>query len=205
MNLRLGMLAMAAQFAPRLFKMRMGTWVAIAVGLMVLFGLLVWAGVAVLGWVFGQAQGLVGTAREAAVGPTQAVLEQVERVVPGVREQLDGHLGAYVPGLKAEAAPERDVSGEDIGPLPRYPGLARSAWQRHDAGVSVEYSGRADFEAVLQHYVEGFAGLGYARTVQSANRAAETHVYRKGDERYTLHLARQGHEAVSVRIESALP
>ncbi len=203
MNGRLGLLALAAQFAPRLFKIRMGTWIAIAVGLLVVFGLLVWAAVAALGWVYGQAQGLVGTAREAAAGPAQAVLEQAEQMVPAVRERLDAHLGDYVPALKGPGAPARDVSGEDLGPLLRYPGLARTAWQRQESGASVEYSGRADYDAVLRHYVDGFARLGFTQMVQSANRDAETHVYRKGNERYTVHLTRLGRDEVSVRIESS--
>lgn len=200
---KLGLLAMAAQLAPRFIKLRRGTWIAIGVGLLLLFGLLIWAAVAVLGWLFGQAQGLAGMAREAAVGPAQAVLDQVEQVVPGAREQLDARLGTYLPGQMSETQAVRDVSGEDLGPVPRYPGLARLAWQRHEAGASVEYTGRADFDAVLRHYAEGFAGLGYLQTVQSANREAETHVYTKGSERYSLILRRQGQADVSVRIESA--
>lgn len=193
---------MAAQFAPRLLKIRLGAWIAIAVGLLVVFGLLAWAVVAVLTWIYGQAQGLVGTARQAAAGPAQAVLEQVKQV-PALRERLDAHLGDDVLALMGANKPTRDVSGEDLGPLLRYPGLARTAWQRQESGASVEYSGRADFEAVLRHYVEGFSRQGYTQMVQSANQDAETHVFRKGNGHYTLHLARLGRNEVSVRIESA--
>lgn len=198
---KLGILAFAAQFAPRLFQVRRGTWITVAVGLVVLFGLLVWAAVAITGWLFGQAQGLVGTARDAAVEPARGVLEQVERVVPGAREQLDAHLGDYLPALRGEAEPARDVSGEDLGPVLRPAGLARTAWLREGSRVAVEYAGRASYAAVLDHYVRGFAAQGYAQTVLSANPDAETHEYAKGAERYRVGVARDGREGVSVRIE----
>lgn len=199
---KLGVLAFAAQFAPRMFQVRRGTWIAVGVGLVVLFGLVVWAAVALIGWLFGQASGWLGAARDAAAGPAQGVLEQVERMAPGAREQLDAHLGDYLPALKGESEPARDVSGEDLGPVPRHPGLVRSAWQREGSRMAVEYTGRAEYAAVLDHYTQGYDELGYARTVLSANPDAETHEYARGAERYRLTVARKGRDGVTVRIES---
>lgn len=112
-------------------------------------------------------------------------------MVDGSSARPWGVGGDSIPWLNGEAMPERDVSGKAIGPVPPCPSQARSGWQRNDAGVSVEYCGRADFLAVKQNDVEGYAGLVYSRAAHSANREAETHVYRKGDGRYTLHLLRQ--------------
>jgi hypothetical protein len=202
---KLGILAFATQFAPRLLQVRRGTWITLAVGLVVLFGLSVWAAVAIVAWLFGQAQGLVGTAREAAVEPARGVLEQVERVVPGAREQLDTHLGEYLPALKGDAEPARDVSGEDLGPVPRFAGLTRSAWQRDETRLAVEYTGRADYHAVLDHYARGFAAQGFAQSVLSASRDAESHEYARGAERFRVGVTRQGRDGVSVRVESPRP
>ncbi|NWG87248.1 MAG: hypothetical protein HXY26_07035 [Hydrogenophilaceae bacterium] len=202
---KLGLLALATQFAPRLFQIRRGTWIGLGMGLVVLFGLFVWAAVALAGWLFGQAQGWLGAAQDTAAGPAQSVLEQVERVAPAAREKLDAHLGEYLPVLKAEPEPARDVSGEDLGPVPRYAGLVRSAWLRDGSTTAAEFTGQASYTAVLDHYARGFPALGYAQSVLSATRDAETHAYTKGAERYNVTVTRSGGQQVSVRIEAKRP
>lgn len=188
-----GLFAIASQFAPRLFQVRRRTLIAVGVGLLVLFGLLIWAALALIGWFFGQAQGWMGAAPEVARG----AMEQVEQVVPGAREKL----GEFVPGLKP-AQPPRDVSGTDVGPVARYPGMARTYWHREGKQVTIEYEGEADYAAVLDHYARGFAAQGYAQSVLSATPTAETHEYTKGGERIILKIAQQQKGAVSARIEA---
>ena len=190
-----GLFAFAAQFAPRLFQVRRRTWIVVGVGLLVLFGLLIWAALALVGWFFGQAQNWMGAAPKAARG----AMERVEQVVPGVREKL----GEFVPGLKP-SPPPRDVSGTDVGPVARYPGLARTSWQREGKQVTIEYEGEADYTAVLDHYAREFSAQGYAQTVLSAQPDAETHEYTKGGERVTLKIAQLPKGAVSARIETTL-
>lgn len=77
------------------------------------------------------------------------VLEQVGRVLPAAQERS----GDYLPAFRTE--PARDVSGEDRGALPCPAGLVRSAWLREGARMAVEYAGRADCHAVLDHYSRG--------------------------------------------------
>lgn len=190
-----GLLAFATQFAPGLFQVRRGTWIAVGVGLLVLFGLLIWAALALTGWFFGQAQGWMGAAPEAVRG----VMEQAEQVVPGAREKL----GEFVPALKP-SPPRRDVSGTDLGPVARYPGLARTYWHREGKQVTIEYEGEAGYAAVLDHYAKGFATQGYAQSVQSATPSTETHEYTKGGERIILKIAQLPGGAVSARIETPL-
>ena len=194
-----GLFGIAAQFAPRLFQVRRRTWIAAGVGLLVLFGLLIWAALALVGWFFGQTQNWTGAAPEAARGAMEGAMEQVEQVVPGVREKL----GAFVPSLNPSPQP-RDVSGTDVGPVARYPGLVRSNWQREGAQVTIEYEGEADYAAVLDHYVKGFAAQGYAQSGLSATPVAETHEYTKGRERMILTITQQARGAVSARLETSL-
>lgn len=192
---KLGLFAVASQFAPRLFQIRRRTWIAVGVGLLVLFGLLIWVAVALIGWFFGQAQGWMGAAPEAARG----AMEQVEQAVPGAREKL----GEFVPALKP-SQPQRDVSGTDLGPVTRYPGMTRTYWHREGKQVTIEYEGEADYAAVLDHYAKGFAAQGYAQSVQSATPTAEAHEYTKGGERLTLKIAQLSKGTVSARIETFL-
>lgn len=201
----LGLFAYAAQFAPRYFQIRRRTWIAVGVGLLVLFGLLIWAVVALMGWFLGQAQGWMGAAPEAARGAVEQV-EQVEQVVPGMREKLGELVPALIPGghKSAVTQPQRDVSGTDVGPVARYPGLARTYWHREGKKATIEYEGEADYAAVLDHYARGFATQGYAQSVQSATPSAEMHEYAKGGERITLTIAQLPKGAVSARIETSL-
>ncbi|MCL5059806.1 MAG: hypothetical protein M1449_04410 [Candidatus Thermoplasmatota archaeon] len=191
-----GLFAFAAQFAPRLFQVRRRTWIAVGVGLLVLFGLLIWAALALIGWFFGQAKGWMSAAPEAARG----VLEQAEQAVPGAREKL----GELIPALKSTTQPQRDVSGTDPGPVARYPGMARTYWHREGKQVTIEYEGEADYAAVLDHYARGFAAQGYAQTILSATPVAETHEYSKGHERVSLTIAQKSKGGVSARIGTTL-
>lgn len=192
---KLGLFAFATQFAPRLFQVRRRTWVAVGVGLLVLVGLLIWAAVASIGWFFGQAQGLMGAAPEAVRG----AMEQAKQAVPGAREKL----GEFVPAI-TPPQPRRDVSGTDLGPVARYPGLARTYWHREGKQVTIEYEGEADYAAVLDHYAKGFAAQGFAQTVQSAEPDAETHEYIRGAERVVFKITQTPRDSVSVRIETSL-
>jgi len=55
-----------SSFAPRLFQVRGTTWLTIGIGLLVLFALLIWAALALIGGLWGQAQKLAGKRCDAA-------------------------------------------------------------------------------------------------------------------------------------------
>ena len=188
--------ALAAQFAPRFLQVRRGTWISIGLGLLTLFGLLIWVAVSLFGWLWGQGKSLTEGAPEAV----RIITSQVEQAVPGARETL----GDLVPALKAEP-PSRDVSGTDIGPVTRYPGLARSLWHRDGREITVRYEGRADYTTVLDHYTQGFATQGYAQSVMSATPEAEAHDFRKGDERVRFEITRLPQGKVKATIVTVLP
>lgn len=188
--------ALAAQFAPRFLQVRRGTWIAIGLGLLTVFVLLTWATVSLFGWLWGQGRSLSEGAPEAA----RALVTQVEQAVPGAREAL----GDLVPALKPEPPP-RDVSGTDIGPVARYPGLARSHWHREGREITVRYEGRADYAAVLDHYAKGFAAAGYAQSVVSAAPEGEEHDYRKGEDRVRFKIAQLPQGKVKATVVAVLP
>ncbi len=109
---RLGLLAFAVQSAPRIFQIRRRTWIGLGVGLLALFGLAIWAVVALTIWFFGQAQGLTGNAQELLADPARAVMQQVEQGLPAAREQLNGYLDALLPAQKEAAALPRNNTEE---------------------------------------------------------------------------------------------
>lgn len=190
--MRPGLFALAARFAPRLFQVRRRTWIGVGLGLLLLFGLMIWASVTLLGWIFGQAQVWMGAAPETVRG----AVERAEQAVPGVRKTLEDMLPA-----RQTTPAQRDVSGTDLGPVARYPGLVRTFWQRDASQVTIEYQGKADYTAVLDHYAKGFTAKGYAQQVQTATPTVETHIYTKGSERIAVKVAQQPDGLVSARLE----
>lgn len=197
---KFGLLGYAAVFAPRLFQVRRSTWIAAGLGLLTLMVLLLWAAVALIGGLWGQVRNLSDAAPDVVRDATRAAVGQVEVVVPGVRERL----GEIVPVLRAEQ-PRRDVSGTDVGPVARYPGLARAFWHREGREISVRYEGAADYAAVLDHYVRGFAAQGYRQNLLSAAPDAERHEYLKDADRVGFILAKDPKGGVKVTIVTVLP
>lgn len=197
---KLGLLGYVATLVPGLLQVRRSTWIAAGLSILVLFGLLTWAAIAVIGGLWGQARDLSATAPDIVRDVTRAAVGQVEVVVPGVREKL----GEIVPALKAEQ-PARDVSGTDVGPVSRYPGLTRVYWHREGREITVRYEGAADYAAVLDHYVGGFAAQGYRQNLLSATPEAEHHEYLKDADRVGFVLTKDGKGVVKATIVTVLP
>jgi len=197
---KLGLLGYVATLVPGLLQVRRSTWIAAGAGLLVLLALMAWAAVALIGGLWGQARNLSATAPDVVRDATRAAVGQVDVIVPGVREKL----GEFVPALKAEQ-PQRDVSGTDVGPVVRYPGLARDYWHREGREITVRYQGAADYAAVLDHYVRGFAAQGYRQNLLSATQDAERHEYLKDADRVGFVLARDAKGEVKVTIVTVLP
>ncbi len=198
------LLLAAAQTLPRLFQrlfqIRRRTWITAGVGLLVLIALLIWAAIALLGWLFTQLQ----AAPEAARGALTTMEQQVEQMAPGMQEKVAAGLGELMPSLRPEDRPPRDVSGTDFAPVERYPGLPRTYWRRDGRQVQVHYEGQADYPAVLNHYFRGFGDLGYTQELQSAAPSAETHAWTRNKQRYLMKIASEPKGKVSVQIESTL-
>jgi hypothetical protein len=207
------LLTHSANFAPGFLQRGRRTWIGFGLGLLVFIALLIWAALALIGWLWGQTQSLAGTAPEALRGTASQVIEQAKAYVPGAQGLLDQvkasvpgareMLAGIVPSLKPESALQRDVSGDDLGPVARHPGFVRSQWQRTGSQAAVGYEGKADYAKVLDYYSQGFVAEGFVRSVQSATPVAETHDYAKGAERFVLNVAKKPGGIVSVRIESA--
>lgn len=181
------------QFASSLRNVRARTWLilgAVALGLVVL---LVWAGVAILSWLWGQAPAMTEAGKRFA----GEAITQVEQLAPGLKDQAE----LWAPGVKeqinrllprgSEALPTRDVSGTDVGPAPRFPGLVRTYFAREGQIIKVRYAGRAAFDRVLAHYVQAFAAAGYTQEVISATAEAEQHRFQRGPESIDLSLVRR--------------
>lgn len=190
-----------ALFAAKVLQVRRRTWLWLGLGVALVLGLMVWAAVALIGWLFGQAQGWSATLPGAARDTLATVEQQVERVAPGARDMV----AEWVPVLKPQAPSLREVSGTDIAPVPRYPGLVRTYWHREGRLVSVHYEGHAALPAVLDHYQRGFAGLGYVHALQSASPERETHRWTLARQAFEVEIQGKPEGGVMVRIDTRLP
>lgn len=198
---RLGLLALLAS---RVGRIRTRTWlIAGAVGVL-LIGLLVAAAIALVSWLWGQAPAAVDAGKR--LGSEAAA--QVEQAAPGLWERLD----QWAPGLREQAArwipalaraPAQDVSGTDIGPVPRYAGLVRSRFARDGQTVEVGYTGAAPFDAVLAHYVQGFTAAGYSQEIVSAAPEGERHRFRRERETFELALSRRPGGRVELQLRQS--
>lgn len=182
-------------------------WLVIGLVVVVLLGLTAWAGIALLSWLWGQ----VPMATEAGRRIAGEAATQIERTAPGLKDQI----GQWVPGVTeatdkflvdpAAQSVERDVSGTDIGPVPRFTGLARSHFARREGFAEVRYAGAAAFDAVRDHYINGFATAGYAPEVIEATPESEHHRFAAGQEVIELWLLRGPMGRVEVRLKASEP
>ena len=199
-----GLLARAGS---RLKRIRARTWLMLAAVALALIGLLVWAVIAILAWLWGLAPGVTGAGKRLA----DQTVTQIEQTAPG----LQGRVEQWVPGLKEQLqllgpagagdAPVSDVSGADVGPVPRYPALARSYFALDGNTQEVRYTGRAALDAVLAHYVQGFTAAGYAQQVISASPEGEQHRFGRGQEVILLSLLRRPGGLVDVGLKVSSP
>jgi hypothetical protein len=193
---RLNILSLAATIVPGILQVHRSTWIAIGIGILCLIGLTIWAAVALMGGLWGQAKSMAGAAPETA----RVVIEQAERVIPGANQALDVLRAATKP-----APPPKDVSGTDPAPVARYPGLVRTHWQREGQQITVRYEGKADYAAVRDEYVAGFAKQAYSQNLLAASPDAERHEYIKGSDRIQFAISRSTKDSVNVTIVTTLP
>jgi len=177
-----------------------------AVGLVIL-GLMAWAAIAILSWLWGQAP----TVTEAGKRLTGGAVTQIEQVAPGLKKQAEQWLSGlrkqaapWLPGA-APALPASDVSGTDVGPVPRCPGRTRSHFARAGQTVEVRYAGPAAFAKVLAYYVRGFATAGCTQEVVSATSQGQQHRFGRGQKSIDLSLLRRPGRLLKVRLKLSPP
>lgn len=177
-------------------------WIG-GLGLVILLALLVWGGIAGIGFVTDRLpQWLAGGKQIAA----QSV-QKAEEVLPGLKERvaesgpgLARKIEEWVPGA---ALPRQDVGGEDIAGIPRFPGMVRVAFGVREQKKSVAYKGEAGLVEVMAFYAREMVTLGFTEKVTAASPVEETHVYIKGNRRFALKFVkttRLGTEMTEVEV-----
>lgn len=194
--MRISRLSLFSMLASRFFAISRRTWLLVSVALLILAALAIWLMVSIAGWLFGMAREGVSAVPEVA----GSAVQHIEKVVPGARQAIKDLrvIGQPLP-------PARDVSGTDPIPVARFPGLARTHWQREGQEIRVRYEGKADLAAVLDHYTKGFADQGYRQDLHAATPSEERHDYLKDGERVGVIFMQMKNRMVSVSITASMP
>jgi len=149
-------------------------------GLVIIVILVVWALIAGVGlvseklpnWMSG-AEKVAGLAIEKAKEALPGIKEKAKEVSPEITERIKG----LIPG---EETPQKDVGGEDIAGIPRYPNMVRVSFDLKDGKRTVGYKGKVEFSPVIDFYNKEMSALGFKKKVLSASAHEEVHEYRKG-------------------------
>ena len=207
-------------------NIRARTWLILGGAAWAILGLMVWAAIALLSWLWAQGPQLAGTGWQMA----DAAIARVEEVAPGLKGEAEKWLPGtslqlvneamtraeeVVPGLREEAEswlpggsgawPEKDVSGSDPGPVNRFPGMVRSQFLRDATKIEASYIGRADFDAVLTHYVQSFTANGFTQDVLAADAEGERHQFIGGASGpFEVRIVRRPVGVVEVVVRQAL-
>lgn len=194
--MRISRLPLFSMLASRFFAISRRTWILVSVALLILAALAIWLMVSIAGWLFGMAREGVSAVPEVAGSAAQ----HIEKVVPGAMQAIEDLRVIGQGSLTA-----RDVSGTDPIPFARFPGLARTHWQREGQEIRVRYEGKADLAAVLDHYSKGFAEHGYRQELHAATPSEERHDYLKGRARVGVVFTQSKNRLVAVSITAPMP
>jgi len=114
----------------------------------------------------------------------QDAVKKAEDVFPGLQEKaketspwLARKIRDIIP---SSGIPETDIAGEEITPVPRYPGMIRAAYELTDQKRTVVYKGKSEYRSVIDFYQKEMAALGFQSKVISASQQQEAYEYRKG-------------------------
>lgn len=137
---------------------------------------------------------------EAARAKLEQAKQQASEVIAAAPVIAAG-VGAAGVGI-LQSTPAADVSGQELAPFDRFPGLIRTSWQKQGESASVSYQGIADFGALITHYAAGFASAGFSQSVESASANAESHTYSKGGEIILLSAKKMPGARVELQLQT---
>ncbi len=150
------------------------------IGLVITAILAVWALIAGIGLVsenFPQLiagiERITGITFEQAKKALQGITERAKEVSPEITKRVED----IIPGKEI---PEKDVGGEDIAGIPRYPNMVRFSFEIKDGKKTIGYTGGVEFSSVIDFYNKEMSALKFKKKILSASPVEETHEYRKG-------------------------
>ncbi|GEM_PF-1660534 len=145
--------------------------------IIILFGWGLFAGTGIVFEMFPQwiaeVEKIAKSTIEKAKEALPSIKEKAKEVSPEITEKLKGII-------PSEEIPEKDVGGEDIASIPRYPNMIRTSFVVKDGKRTISYKGKAELISVIDFYDKEMSVMGFKKKVLSASHIEEVHEYRKG-------------------------
>jgi hypothetical protein len=150
------------------------------IGLVIIVAILaVWALIAGIGFVYEKfphlitaIENITGITIEKAKEALPVIEEKAKEISPEITEKIAG----IIPG---EEIPAKDVGGEDIAGIPRYPNMIRVSFNITDGKRTIGYMGKVEFSSVIDFYNKEMSALKFKKKVLSSSAHQEVHEYRK--------------------------
>jgi hypothetical protein len=103
------------------------------------------------------------------------ITEQIKQVAPGLTETVE----KMIPGA---GIPAKDVGGEEIEPIPRFPNMIRVSFSMENQKKTASYKGKVDFGAAKDFYRKEMLALGFQEKALRAFPAEEVYQFKKGNQ-----------------------
>jgi hypothetical protein len=207
-------------------NIRTRTWIILGGVVVAIIGLFIWLAVSLISLFWNQittGEGLAGNAlaqadqyfpgwREhaqqwapALTGEALTLYEHAKRVAPELTQSAEKMIPDMpIPvSTLPDANPLTDVSGVDIGPVTRFPGLVRTAFLRNGETVQVDYQGKAAINEVVAYYTKEFEVDGFAHEVMQATTSSELHKFTQQGTTITLLVERLKSGSLMVQLTSS--
>lgn len=126
------------------------------------------------------------------------VVKKAEEFVPDIKEKVKGVVPGLTEKVKDLALPEKDVSGEDIKGIPRYPNMIRASYEIKDKKRTIVYKGKVDFRSALEYFNKEMATLGFKKKVIFASPEEEIHRYRKAKRELEFRFKKAGIRGMTI-------
>lgn len=150
------------------------------IGLVIVAILAIWALIAGIGFVSEKFPQLIAGIERI----TGITIERAKEALPGITEkakEVSPEITERIKGIIPDSEiPEKDVGGEDIAGIPRYPDMVRVSYDSKDGKKTVGYKGKVEYTSVIDFYSKEMSALKFKKKVLSASPTEETHEYRKG-------------------------
>ena len=109
------------------------------------------------------------------------VREQLKQVAPGLTETVE----KMIPGAEI---PAKDVGGEEINPIPRFPNMIRVSFSMENQKRTISYKGKVDFGPAKDFYRKEMLALGFQEKALRAFPAEEVYQFKKGNQELEFRL-----------------
>jgi hypothetical protein len=122
------------------------------------------------------------------------IVLKAEEILPGIKDQVRQAAPGFVETVekmnRGAQISAKDVSGEEINPVPRFPNMLRVSYTLENQKRMVVYKGEAGFATIIEFYRKEMLALGFGGKVVRARPEEEIHRFSKGGQELEFRFRR---------------